>query len=302
MFKSKAIFEKPSPGFISALGFRAVDMHFHSRYSDSSSKISSIIKLAKKRNVGVAITDHNEIKGSLKAFHNKEGVFVIPGIEVSCYDGPHILFYFYNTDELKEFYSKNILKKKTKSPFMLVRAKTEELLDASKTFNCIASAAHPYGYLLSNKGLQKCIDKEYLSHELLEKIDAIEAICGGIAKRLNRKAAMLAEEKDFAVTAGTDGHLLYDLGKIVCCSEATTVEEFLNNIKKKKTVAIGKEKMRLNMLPEATQIMSKYVRYTWPSLRLQYELNIPRVKRLPQRILKKKIIVKLQEKIKNTKK
>ena len=81
-----------------------VDIHYHSCYSDTHTRIKTILKRAKQKNIGVAITYHNEIKGCLEAFNNKEGVLVIPGMEIGCIEGLHILAYFYDVMEMQEFY------------------------------------------------------------------------------------------------------------------------------------------------------------------------------------------------------
>ena len=55
-----------------SIGFQAVDMHFHSAYSmDAASSIPSVLKKCKSRGYGVAITDHNEIKGAVRAWRSK---------------------------------------------------------------------------------------------------------------------------------------------------------------------------------------------------------------------------------------
>ena len=43
-----------------------VDMHFHSHFSDGLDSIDKIADRARKLNIGVAVTDHNEIQGALK--------------------------------------------------------------------------------------------------------------------------------------------------------------------------------------------------------------------------------------------
>ncbi len=75
-------FKKPKIKTISEEGLCAVDMHAHSEYSDSFTKVKWMLKKAGKRGFGIAIADHNEIKGSLKALLQKD-VLIIPAIEVS---------------------------------------------------------------------------------------------------------------------------------------------------------------------------------------------------------------------------
>ena len=72
-----------------------VDMHIHTRHSDAAISIPSLLTRAKHLGTGVAITDHNEIHGVVEACQQSHGVLVIPGIELSSLEGPHILLYFY---------------------------------------------------------------------------------------------------------------------------------------------------------------------------------------------------------------
>ena len=70
-----------------------LDLHIHTKYSeDGIGSPKEIIKLLKKRGLqGMAITDHNNIEGSIKTLKIAPKDFiVIPGIEISTSDG-HIL-------------------------------------------------------------------------------------------------------------------------------------------------------------------------------------------------------------------
>jgi predicted metal-dependent phosphoesterase TrpH len=67
-----------------------IDFHVHTCYSgDSSISLKEVISFAKKRGLdGVAITDHNTVKGAQK-LKTKE-IIIVPGIEVSTSQG-HLL-------------------------------------------------------------------------------------------------------------------------------------------------------------------------------------------------------------------
>ena len=103
-----------------------VDMHFHTKYSlDGISRITTSIKKAKKKRIGFAITDHNEIKGVISAYKNKKGSMIIPGIEVTCRNGVHMLVYFYTKGNLEEFYNKSLKPKMKVNPFFVDISVTE---------------------------------------------------------------------------------------------------------------------------------------------------------------------------------
>jgi predicted metal-dependent phosphoesterase TrpH len=67
------------------------DLHIHTIYSyDGTAPVAAVLNQAKEAGLNViAITDHDEIKGSLKAFDlaPRFGVEVIPGIEITTAEG-----------------------------------------------------------------------------------------------------------------------------------------------------------------------------------------------------------------------
>ena len=67
-----------------------IDLHVHTCYSrDSSITLKEVVAYSKKRGLdGVAITDHNTIKGALKL--KTREILVVPGIEISTLNG-HLL-------------------------------------------------------------------------------------------------------------------------------------------------------------------------------------------------------------------
>lgn len=67
------------------------DLHIHTIYSyDGTAPVPAVLRHAKEVGLNViAITDHDEIKGSLKAFDlaPRFGIEVIPGIEITTAEG-----------------------------------------------------------------------------------------------------------------------------------------------------------------------------------------------------------------------
>ena len=92
----RIIFEKPDINKLKK-DFTLVDMHFHTDYSiDSFNNIKDSLEICKKLGIGLAITDHNEIKGAEKAIKNNKNMLIIPGMEITSIEGIHTIFYFYN--------------------------------------------------------------------------------------------------------------------------------------------------------------------------------------------------------------
>jgi predicted metal-dependent phosphoesterase TrpH len=67
-----------------------LDLHVHTCYSsDAITTLKQVVSYSKKRGLdGVAITDHNTVKGALKL--KTRDIIVVPGIEVSTLNG-HLL-------------------------------------------------------------------------------------------------------------------------------------------------------------------------------------------------------------------
>ncbi|MDD1679710.1 MAG: PHP domain-containing protein [Methanomicrobiales archaeon] len=278
--KARVWFDRPAPDELAALGYRAVDMHFHTNYSDSHTTVRAAVGLARKKRIGVAITDHNHIGGVLEAERIAgEETWIVPGIEVSTSDGPHILLFFYASDELEEFYRQVLEDKKGPSPFMATMLSTMDLLEATDNFNCIRAAAHPYGYLVLNRGVAKCVEKEYLDKEVFSRIEVIEVICGGMTRLNNAKAVKLALMYNRGMIGGSDGHLLRDLGGVLTCATSESIEDLLDDIVHDRGFVVGMERNMVDNSVMSMMALTKHLRYTVPSLATHYRQNAPRVRR-----------------------
>ena len=89
-------FEKPNLPELTK-HYTVVDMHFHTHYSDGSSAVEEIANRVRELGIGIAITDHNDIRGAIE-IHKDTGIFSIPGIEITSKEGAHLLIYFYDIE------------------------------------------------------------------------------------------------------------------------------------------------------------------------------------------------------------
>ena len=231
-------YKRPDIDSIRAAGYYPVDMHLHTTHSDGLPRIDDLLRYASDHTIGVAITDHNEISGSLEALSKKSDELVIPGIELETEEGPHLLFYFYTPGDMQDFYT-SLSRKRRKTPGRVKNLPVLECLHLAAEYDCLRIAAHPFGYFGINRGVLKCVEKEMLSG-VLEHIDGIEVICGGMMERLNRKATFYAQSHEIPYTGGSDAHILSDVGNMVTAVKADTVEEFLNGIARRENLVIGR--------------------------------------------------------------
>lgn len=254
--KERITFKKPKAKELSNQGFTPVDMHYHTRYSDGKATIFSTAKKARKLGIGVNITDHNEIKGAIELSKHKD-IFTIPGIEVTAKEGMHLLYYFYNLDELQEFYNHNILPNRNKD-IMFLDVGFSELMDASKDYNCLIGAPHPYS--VSWTGVCADVHKNIVTEEKLKMFNFIEVINGAQLRSMNEKALPLAESMNKGITGGSDGHRLGELGRVLTYTNfPSTREEFMKSILQNNNFVMGKE---TNILQK---IASNSMRVTLPA-------------------------------------
>ena len=186
------------------------DLHVHSNYSAcGSSNIKNILKVAKKRKLnGIALTDHNMIKGALKLKKlNKDKNFeVIVGEEVMT-DNGEILAYYLN-EEIKP-------------------GKYEEVMDKIREQDALTSVAHPYTFIRS------ITFKEILTR----KLDGVEVFNGReLFPSASKKAEKLAKRINAARTAGSDAHFLFEIGK----GQTHFEDDLKKAMLKRKTIPVGR--------------------------------------------------------------
>lgn len=233
-------FMKPDIPDLKKKGYSMYDMHSHTKYSDGRRTVAQMMEHARKLGIGLAITDHNEVRGAVAACRNNLGIKVIPGTELTTGEGAHILFYFYDPKELEEYFNKYVLNYREKKCFVaFLKKDAATLVDEARQYNCVISAAHPYA--ISWTGLMKHINDD-LNKRILKKIDAIEVINGSSTKYMNNKAVNLAIETDKCITGGSDAHLKSELGGVISyVKEKNSPQEFLDSILNKKNYVIGKQ-------------------------------------------------------------
>lgn len=231
-------FERPELSTLTR-HYTVVDMHFHSRYSDGFNYIRSIAARARKLGIGVAVTDHNAVQGAVN-IDRYRGILTIPGIEVTSAEGAHILVYFYDIESLVDFYETSV------KPFMGrdVMASTslsmEAIIDRARSYRSLVIFPHPHCAVYT--GVCNPIFSETRRSHLFGQADGIEAINAGNLKRWNMKCALLGFNLGKTMTAGSDGHNLFQLGKAVTYTDpAPDRAAFLDAVAAGRNGVIGKE-------------------------------------------------------------
>lgn len=227
--------------------YTVADLHFHTHYSDGNNSIEEIAKQAGKLGIGVAITDHNEIKGAVEIDSYKD-ILSVPGIEITSKEGTHILVYFYDVKSLKRFYKNDVKPFLGDTVMSSTSLKMEEIIKRARAFKTVTVFAHPFSPVFT--GIYNSYFPEERLDRLFKMIDGVEVINSGNLKKWNLKCALLGFNLNKAIAGGSDGHTLVYLGKVVSYAQCKNSRKaFLDAVRKKQNKVIGKE---INMLRKVT--------------------------------------------------
>lgn len=192
-----------------------IDLHIHTQYSeDCKTSLNEVIQHAKNRGLdGVAITDHDTVRGALKLAESKD-LLVIPGTEVSSLHG-HIL-------------GLNI----TES--IPPKLHISETVDKIRRQGGIAVIAHPSVVIKTGLGAKITSASD---------IDAVEVINASafpffISTYLGRR---MAKRLALPQTAGSDAHHPREIGNAYAVIDAdSNADDVVDAIKRGKITPFGR--------------------------------------------------------------
>jgi predicted metal-dependent phosphoesterase TrpH len=216
-----------------------VDLHFHSHYSDGHNTVAAIAKKARDLGIGIAITDHNEIRGAVE-IDGYPDVFSIPGIEMTSKEGTHILIYFYSIDNLEAFYSDDVIPYMGNDIMSSTTLEMEEIIKRARKFKTVIIFPHPFCGVYT--GIQNSYFSEDRRERIFPMIDGVEVINSENMNKSNLRSALLGFNLNKGITGGSDGHRVSQMGKVVTYAPCKRSRKaFLDAIKRKKTKVVGKE-------------------------------------------------------------
>jgi len=233
--RSRVVFGVPQAGVMREAGYIGVDMHFHSdRSPDSLARINLALRKAKGLGIGLAFTDHNEVSAALGFARNKEQVLVVPGVEVTCREGVHTALYFYDTAACREFNERVLKPLKAVDPFRLPMS-TVEMMEKAKGCGAVVCAPHAFGP--GRIGLHSI----RVTREMERLVDVVEGINAYCLHGMNVRAVRWAERLGKPLSAGSDGHIVAELGQALTFAKADDVDSFLDAVRKGRTTVWGAE-------------------------------------------------------------
>jgi predicted metal-dependent phosphoesterase TrpH len=167
-----------------------VDCHIHTYFSaDSLNQPAALVARARALGLDrIAITDHNQIAGALEARALAPNL-VIVGEEIDTAEGGELIAY-YVTERVP--------------PHLPIL----EALDRLQAQGAVISVSHPVDrFRGSAMGVSRLL-------QIIDRVDALEvfnARC--LVAADNRRAALLANEHGKGITAGSDCHVIAELGR-----------------------------------------------------------------------------------------
>ncbi|NQE05720.1 Error-prone DNA polymerase [ANME-1 cluster archaeon GoMg1] len=209
----------------------AFDLHIHSSYSfDSFSKPANIVEKAIQRGLkGIAITDHNTIRGGVEAYQyaleKHPDFIVIVGSEINTPSG-EILGLFLK-EEIKD-----------RDPYNVIAG--------IKNQGGIVILPHPFkrGNLHSQE-------------DLLSLFDAIEVFNARTFIKDNLKALALAESCNKPITGGSDAHFIHEIG-----GGLTLIKDSFTNLSELKKAIINEENSVKGITSSAfCEVFSQWIRF-----------------------------------------
>jgi len=236
---NRIVFEKPDLQNLTRKN-TVVDMHFHSIYSDGRNRVDEIVEYAELLGIGVAITDHNAIQGAVEIDAYKN-VLSIPGIEVTSCEGTHLLVYFYDIESLGRFYDQDVAPHMGREVMSSIGISMEDIIGRAKKLGGVTIFPHPFCGIYTGIATNHHFEKEFLN-ELFQRVDGVEVLNSENVNKWNLKSALLGFNLDKAICGGSDGHSLYQLGRVVTYATCTNDRRaFLSAMKTGQNKVIGKE-------------------------------------------------------------
>ena len=233
-----------------------VDMHHHSTCSDGTQSPQTLAKIFAKKGVGLCITDHNQIRGSVYLTKQKD-LFSIPSVEITTRESKDILAYFYSVNDLKTFWEKEIKKNiRNNAGFNLNKTtvRLASLPQKIEDYSGIPILAHPFALrpkrsseLLLNTGFIKRIKGIELGTLAAQDPKKISAI-----KRLNKP-----------LTTGSDSHRTSQFTHLTA-DYSLNINDFLDSILKKKNILFHQKEKTTKQLLNAWTVLKNNVHLRAP--------------------------------------
>jgi len=194
------------------------DLHIHSKYSsDGILDVREIVKIAIKRGLdGIAVTDHNTIKGGIEAKkYENDSLKVIIGPEIMTEKGEVIGLFL--SEEIKS-------------------AIFQDVINDIRDQNGIIIIPHPFDEMRHSSFQPADEDIKFI-----DCIEGFNSRC--LLKKYNKNAKDFAKRHNMVITAGSDAHFSNEIAN---AGIITRIEDIREAFMKKEIEIFGKRSSFIN--------------------------------------------------------
>jgi len=167
------------------------DFHIHTKYSsDSCTEPKNILDRARKLNFNVlGITDHNTTEGAIKTKKIAKDILILVGQEIATEQGDVIVF---GTEET-------------------LKGSLFDIIDKARENDLLIILPHPFDRFRNSVGKLS----KYELKEISRKIHAIEVFNSRcLLNKFNEEAQKFSKENNISGVAGSDSHILNEIGNV----------------------------------------------------------------------------------------
>jgi predicted metal-dependent phosphoesterase TrpH len=244
---------------------KKVDLHVHSRFSvfkyfrrantrDCYNPPEDVYRLAKERGMTyVTLSDHDSIDGALfllNKYPDLDDFFISEEVETyfpETGQRVHIGVYDLNEEQHREI--------------QRLRRNIRELVPYLKSQNLIFAVNHLFqNYRMKN------VASRYIG-EMIEMFDVYEVMNGAMASVHNRMVQQLVKAvrstgRSISMVGGSDAHTLKHVAKVYTVSQASSMREFLENVRAGRCFAWGEEMRFRDLVSDIYILILAYYRET----------------------------------------
>jgi hypothetical protein len=212
-----------------------IDLHNHTVYSpDSSVEVKETVAAAKNRGMdGIAVTDHNTVKGSIAAMEfGSKNFVVLTGCELSTAEG-HLLCIGITED-------------------IPPGLNMTEAVDRVVSLGGIAVPSHPFRLGTGAGG------------DVLGRLNvkAIETVNGRNHSSRNSRAVDFASSRNMGGTGGSDSHFAYEVGRAYTVIEGSGLSagDIMQEIASGRSKGAGTGQSVSGSAKTMSKIVSEFIR------------------------------------------
>lgn len=233
-----------------------IDTHIHTNFSDGLATVAQVEEACRRKKIGCIITDHNEIRASVKLVERRT-VPAIPGLEIGSKEQIELIVYFKSIEECESFYKKHIEPYRKKRLYAFLPRPLDAIVSGAREYDSLISIPHPFAPLWKN--INHGRKRQGVLGQTLDEADCIEVWNGSLSDRANDKAMLLCQTLSKIPLGGSDSHNVENIGSVtVALEKAVTHETMFNALCEAGIVGLFGQDARPRYVSSALNVARKH--------------------------------------------